>query len=172
MPTRNTAPDLSTSLLLAFATNERINQVLLDGLPDTAWNAKVPELSARTIAAIFAHMHNVRLMWLKMVAKPAHLPAKLNRATVTKQEAKDALAASHSALADVLRICLVDGKVPNFSAGPAGLIGYLIAHDAHHRGQICTLVRQLSARLSDEVIFAMWDWPKRAKEVARLPYKS
>jgi len=172
MPAPHTAPDLPTSLLTTFATNERINQVLLDGLSDNAWRAKAPEPSARTIAAIFAHMHNVRLMWLKMVTKSAHLPAKLNRATVTNKEAKDALAASHSALADALRTFLVDGKVPNFSAGPAGLIGYLITHDAHHRGQVCMLARQLGARLSDAIIFTMWDWPKRAKEAARFPYKS
>jgi uncharacterized damage-inducible protein DinB len=171
MPTGQTTPDLSNSLLLAFATNERINQLLLDSLPDGVWTAKAPESPGRAIAAIFAHMHNVRLMWLKAIAKQAHLPVKLNRATVTKQDAKDALAASHSALADVLRTCLVAGDVPNFSAGPAGLIAYLIAHDAHHRGQICTLARQLGACLSDEVTIAMWDWPKRTKEAA-VDYKS
>jgi uncharacterized damage-inducible protein DinB len=156
---------VSDSLLLALATNERINQYLLDHIDDGVWNAKPAGGSGRTVAAIVAHMHNVRRMWLKVVAKDVALPPKLERASVTRQEAKDALASSHAALDEVLRKSLEAGKVPNFSAGPAGFVSYLVAHDAHHRGQICMQVRQLGARLPDEVMIAMWDWPKRAKEV-------
>src|SRR5438477_12678781 len=105
-------------------------------------------------------------MWLKVVAKNVATPTKLNRANVTSKKAKDALTSSHAALDKVVRKSLEAGKVPNFSAGPAGFVSYLVAHDAHHRGQICMQVRQLGARLPDEVMMAMWDWPKRAKEAA------
>ena len=158
---------LGDSLLLALATNERINQYLLDHISDSAWNAKPPTHSGRTIAAIVSHMHNVRLMWLKVVAKGMELPPKLERTSVTKQEAKNALAASHRSLDDALRKSLEKRKLPNFSAGPAGFVAYLIAHDSHHRGQIAMQLRQLGARLPDDVMIAMWDWPKRAREAVQ-----
>lgn len=166
MPNVQPAPDLAGSLLLALATNERINQYLLDHLDDRVWNAKPGGPSGRTAAAIFSHMHNVRRMWLKAVAKDAALPAKLEHASVTRQEARVALAESHAALDEVVRRCVVTGRVPNFNAGPAGFVTYLVAHDAHHRGQICMQARQLGVRLPDEVMVAMWDWPKRSKEAA------
>ena len=159
-------PAMSDSLLLALATNERINQYLLDHIDDAVWNAKPAGGSGRTVAAIVAHMHNVRRMWLKVVSKGLAPPPKLERASVTRQEAREALASSHAALDQVVSKSLAAGKVPNFSAGAAGFVSYLIAHDAHHRGQICMQVRQLGARFPDEVMMAMWDWPKRAKEAA------
>jgi len=135
------------SLLLALATNERMNQDLLDHIDDAVWNAKPAGPCGRTIAAIFAHMHNVRRMWLKVVAKDVAIPPKLERASVTREEAKDALVLSHTALDEVLRKSLTAGIVPNFSAGPAGFVSYLVAHDAHHCGQICMQARQLGAGL-------------------------
>jgi hypothetical protein len=55
---------IRVALLNAFDTNNRINQYLIDNLPPAAWNAKPPEGQGRTIGAIVAHMHNVRVMWL------------------------------------------------------------------------------------------------------------
>ena len=51
---------LPVALLNAFNTNNRINQYLIDGIPAAAWRAKPPDGKGRSIAAIVAHMHNVR----------------------------------------------------------------------------------------------------------------
>jgi hypothetical protein len=56
---------IPVALLNAFNTNNRINLYLIDNLPPAAWKAKAPQGKSRTIAAIVAHMHNVRVMWLK-----------------------------------------------------------------------------------------------------------
>src|SRR5689334_21059854 len=55
--------DLGRALVEAFATNERVNQLLLERLDPAAWNAPPPGTGSkggRTIAAIVAHVHNVR----------------------------------------------------------------------------------------------------------------
>jgi uncharacterized damage-inducible protein DinB len=64
-----TAFFLPEALLAAFDTNDRINQYLIENLPAEAWRAEPPEGKGRTIAAIVAHIHNVRVMWLKASAK-------------------------------------------------------------------------------------------------------
>jgi uncharacterized damage-inducible protein DinB len=76
-----------------FAANNRINEYLIRAVPDAAWRATPPGVKGRTIAAMAAHIHNVRVMWLKSVGKDASLPA-------------------------------------------GSFLAYLLAHDAHHRGQI------------------------------------
>jgi len=49
-----------------FAANDRMSQILIEHLDPTAWSAKPPG-KARTIAAIFTHMHNVRSKWVTVV---------------------------------------------------------------------------------------------------------
>ena len=117
-------------------------------------------------AAIVAHLHNVRLMWLKAAAKSSKIPAQLDRLKVTPAQARRALAASHAAVAKLVSASLAgDGKVKNFPPDVAAFVAYLISHDAHHRGQICMLSRQVGFRLPNATIFGMWEWNKRRQEV-------
>lgn len=158
--------DVKQSLLESYAVAERINQYLLENLPDAAWNAEPPGGKGRTIAAIAAHMHNVRHMWLVASAKGRPLPDKLDRATVTKKEAMHALAASAKCCAQLLAESLdhPEGKVKGFRPDVVGMYSYLISHDAHHRGQICALARQLGYPVPKQAMFGMWEWGTRWKE--------
>ena len=162
--------DFTSALLNAFATNERINQYLLEGLDPAAWN--VAQLDAagkskgRTIAAIVSHMHNVRHMWLVVAAKDKPAPEKLDRKTVTIEQARLALAASANAMLELLRTSLAaGGHVPNFKPDVVGFLGYSIAHEAHHRGQIAMLARNLGYELPQKVGYGMWEWNARGKEL-------
>ncbi len=145
----------------AYATNNRINIYLIQGVPDEAWRAKLPGGKGRDIASITAHMHNVRLMWLKS-SGAKDLPEKLEPATVTKAEAILALEASCKALEATLRDSLSGGgNIKGFKPDVASFFGYLVAHDAHHRGQITMLARQLGHPVSQSVMFGMWEWGTR-----------
>ena len=148
-------------LLNAFNTNDRINHYLIDNLPAAAWKAKPLDGKGRTIAAIVAHMHNVRVMWLK-AAKAEEIPPQLDRATVTPKQALRALEASRHALSIIISRALEsDGRVKGFRPDVAGFVGYLIAHDAHHRGQITMLARQVGHPLPQKAMFGMWEWGSR-----------
>jgi uncharacterized damage-inducible protein DinB len=166
MPKADPTPfSVAEALLTAFNTNERINQYLLANLPAEAWRAEPPEGKGREIAAIVAHMHNVRVMWLKAAAKGTIIPDQLDRHTVTVPQAVKALEQSRKALAAVLRDSLEsDGRIKGFKPDVAGFFGYLIAHDAHHRGQVCMLARQVGHPLPQKAIFGMWEWGSRGKE--------
>jgi uncharacterized damage-inducible protein DinB len=153
---------LPSALLDAFKTNNRINEYLINAIAPEAWNAKPPDGKGRTIAAIVAHMHNVRLMWLKVSAKGSEIPDQLDRATVTPALAVEALQQSSAAISAVLdRAFSSDGRVKNFRPDAAGFFAYLIAHDAHHRGQIAMLARQLGHTLPPKINFGMWEWGSR-----------
>lgn len=167
MPKPSAPFDLKHCLLESYAVNERINQYLLESLDEAAWTAEPPGGKGRTIAAIVAHMHNVRHMWLVAAAKDRPLPEKLDRATVTRKQAMQALAASGKSCTALLATSLDDpeGKVKGFRPDVGGMFGYLISHDAHHRGQICMLARQLGYPLPKQAVFGMWEWGTRWKEI-------
>jgi uncharacterized damage-inducible protein DinB len=152
---------IPVALLNAFNTNNRINQYLIDGLTPAAWKAKPANGKGRTIAAIVAHMHNVRVMWLK-ATKAEEVPAQLDRNTVTTAQALRALESSRHALSVVMdRAIAGDGRIKGFRPDVVGFLGYLIAHDAHHRGQITMLARQLGHPVPQKVMFGMWEWGRR-----------
>jgi uncharacterized damage-inducible protein DinB len=160
------AARLPQALLNALDTNNRISLYLIDNLPAEAWNAKPPGGKGRTIAAIVAHMHNVRVMWLK-AAKAQDIPEQLERSTLTPAQAAHALENSRVALhALCQRAVESDGRIKGFRPDVAGFIGYLIAHDAHHRGQIAMLARQLGHPLPQKAMFGMWEWGSRGNEIS------
>jgi uncharacterized damage-inducible protein DinB len=155
------AVQLPQALLKAFDTNNRINEYLIENLPQQAWNIKPRDGKGRTLAAIVAHMHNVRVMWLKAV-KAEEIPDQLERTTVTPVQAGRGLESSRHALSVVIGRALAgDGRIRNFRPDVAGFLFYLIAHDAHHRGQITMLARQLGHPLPQKAMFGMWEWGRR-----------
>ncbi|MGA8761489.1 MAG: DinB family protein [Candidatus Sulfotelmatobacter sp.] len=153
---------LPVALLNAFNTNNRINQYLIDSIPPAAWRAKPPDGKGRTIAAIVAHMHNVRVMWLKVAAKGSQIPRQLDRTKVTPIQALRAAEHSRLALCVVISGALEsDGRVKGFRPDVAGFVVYLVAHDAHHRGQIAMLARQVGYPLPQKAMFGLWEWGSR-----------
>lgn len=155
------ARELPVALLNAFNTNNRINQYLIDNLPAAVWKAKPLDGKGRNVAAIVAHMHNVRVMWLK-AAKAEKVPDQLNRATVRPAQALQALEKSRLALSAMISRAFLDhGRVRGFLPDVVGFVAYLIAHDAHHRGQIAMLARQLGHPLPEKAMFGMWEWGSR-----------
>ena len=149
----------SNAMLNAFDINDRINPYLIENLPREAWRAEPPEGKGREIAAIVAHIHNVRVMWLKTSAKGSEIPDQLDRHTVTSAQANKGLDQSREALTAVMNIALeTDGRIKGFKPDGGAFFGYLIAHDAHHRGQIAMLARQVGHPLPQKAMFGMWEW--------------
>ena len=152
--------DFKKSLLESFAVNEKANQFLLSNLSDAAWASDPPAGKGRRIAGIAAHIHHVRLMWFSAADKTAKAPAKLESEKETRAQVQAALKASASAIEKLLVKALQDPsrKVPNFRPDVVNFVGYLIAHDSHHRGQMATLARQVGHPVPPKVGFGLWEW--------------
>ena len=164
MPARKPAApfDITDRLLASYETNNRINEFLIRNLPAAAWEASPPGGKGRSIAAIIAHMHNVRLMWLKAVGASGAVPEKIDPGNLAQAEAISRLNESCNAMLPVLEAALRgDGRVKGFKPDVAGFLAYLLAHDAHHRGQIAILARQLGHPLPRGAMFGLWEWGTR-----------
>jgi uncharacterized damage-inducible protein DinB len=168
--------EIRDSLLETYAANDAMNQLILAELDPRAWRAKTPgeKGSGRTIAAIFAHLHNCRRVWLKNSAPHLKCPAPLDpdRCTI-----KQAAAAHKKSAAQCLRM-LTDAlsaapnrRVTKFSRGswtqtwPAGatMFAYMFSHEAHHRGQILMLAHQVGYRALHTTP-GVWHWEKLWKK--------
>jgi uncharacterized damage-inducible protein DinB len=163
-PAAAPAFDAAPAVLHAWATSDAITRYLIEQLDDAAWQAAPPGGKGRTIAAIAAHVHNVRVMWLKAADRGNAPPAQLDRHTVTRADALAALAGSHAALRRVMAGALAaDGRVKGFKPDVVGFLGYLVAHEAHHRGQMSMLARQLGHPIPQAAMFGMWEWGSRGR---------
>ena len=175
-PSKLRQPRVSTELGRAavqiFAANERMNQMLIERLDPAAWKRKTtakPDGKTRTIAAIFTHMHNVRCKWVRLTAPHLKVPAQLKRTDCTTQQARAGLAVSAARCEEMLAEALGDeGRVKTFlrdgwarpwPVGPE-MLCYMLAHEAHHRGQVCMLAQQMGFPLPKEVGYGIWNWEK------------
>jgi uncharacterized damage-inducible protein DinB len=172
-PAPASAPNLRQGMQEAFAVNERLNQLLLEYLDVRPWRAQLAGSKGRTIAAIFSHVHNIRLKWLRLSAPHLKLPPRLDRARCTQQQVKQALAKSGALCSQMLADALNpqgrikkfhrDGWAKAWTPGTA-MFAYMITHEAHHRGQVCMLAHQLGFPLPDQATSRMWGWERLWKE--------
>ena len=170
---RNTSTaQLAPAAMRIFAANDRMNQLLIKSLKPAVWNAALPAKpgsKARTIAAIFTHMHNVRTKWIRLTAPHLDIPAQLHRARCTQEQARSALAESAGRCTEMLAEALDgsgriesflrDGWAQPWPAGPE-MLCYMVSHEAHHRGQICMLAHQLGFPLPAKITSQLWNWER------------
>ncbi len=155
-----------------FAANDRMNQSLIEHLDPGAWKAKPPG-NVRSIAAIFTHVHNVRCKWVRLTAPHLRVPSQLNRAHCTPEQASAGLAESAARCTEMLDEALGgngsiemfsrDGWAPSWPVG-VEMLCYMLAHEAHHRGQVCMLAHQLGFPLPHVVGDGIWNWEKLWRE--------
>jgi uncharacterized damage-inducible protein DinB len=165
---RKAQTQLGRSAVEIFAANERMNQLLIENLDPVAWRAK-PAGKARTIAKIFTHMHNVRCKWVRLTAPHLKVPAQLHRSSCTPKQARGGLAESAARCTEMLAEALGGaGRIKKFRRDgwaqpwPVGaeMLCYMLAHEAHHRGQVCMLAHQMGFKLLNKVTSRMWSWER------------
>ena len=153
----------TNQLLETWEIHNRINLFLLEAIPPEHL-ADVSASKGRTAAEQFAHIHNVRLMWLQVAAPDLFKKQKkIEKGSAAK---KDVLRRSLAASADAVKVLLgksleSDGRVKGFKPHAAGFLGYLIAHESHHRGQILLTLKQNGHAVDKKVQYGIWEWGVR-----------
>ena len=164
--------DEASALIDAWRTNHRVTVYLIENLPPELWSMTVPGTPRRTVRSIAAHLHNTRCMWIKMIGARhgVAVPRTVDARTVSASQLLRALERSSEGIIELIKLGVArGGTIPaaawqNFPTDLVHFLSYFISHEAHHRGQLCMLARQLGHRLPADVTAGLWQWKKRSRE--------
>lgn len=154
---------MQEQLLETWDIHNRIHLYVLEAVSAEALAGRAGG-KGRTVGEMFAHLHNVRLMWLQAAA-----PELLEGLTkLDKSEAADgaalsgALARSGAAVGTMLGNALRDGgRIKGFKPHAVAFLGYLVSHESHHRGEIGLALGQSGHPLPKKIDYGMWEWGVR-----------
>jgi len=151
--------ELQTEILNTWKKHTEMTALLAKGI-DEAYLADQSASGGRTVGEQLAHMHNVRLMWVGgMLEGQQQKPDDEIDADESKSHAylMKQLASSDELIGSLLKNALADDtKFGEMSA--VRFMGYLIAHEAHTRGQIILAMKQSGHALPPQVTYGIWQW--------------
>jgi uncharacterized damage-inducible protein DinB len=158
-------------VLEVWRVHDEINIFLLENIPDHGFAAVTllktgKPSTGRTVSRVFAHLHEVRASHIGREFLKG-IPRFETGASPTREELLTAFRAASRGIEQRLQRIVETGERRKDRTGLM-LLGYLIAHDSHHRGQILLALKQSGVRMPDETRFAIWEHWSRPKLPVRL----
>ncbi|OEK00832.1 hypothetical protein BFP97_04600 [Roseivirga sp. 4D4] len=151
---------LINDILSTWDKHAEMNSLLMTAVKDD-YLRDTTTSGGRNIADQFAHLHNVRMMWLSELASEAQaegLDTEIDNVESLKSGyVSDQLTKSNQLLRSVLSDALKRNE-KNWPMSPVRFMGYLISHESHTRGQIILALKQSGHPAPPQVAFGIWQW--------------
>lgn len=150
---------LAREILATWKRHQQILLFLLQRIPEKHLGALPAGSKGRDVAREFAHLNRNRLGWLHFHATGARpeLPMSSKGERPKKKELQAALKASGKAVEELLAKALrKEARVRLFGKSPVRWLGYMIAHESHHRGQILLALKQSGVVLDGKLTEGLW----------------
>jgi uncharacterized damage-inducible protein DinB len=154
---------MTNDLAETWLINNRVNLLLLRELSQDALECTLSTRGGRTVGQQLVHVYEVRRSKLEVADKSLAkgLPAVAREQGHDRKLLTKAFEQSGEAVAALIRSSTAaGGKVKGFKRGIVALVGYFIAHDAHHRGHLLLTLKQAKVRRSEKLRFGPWEWNK------------
>jgi uncharacterized damage-inducible protein DinB len=146
--------ELADQVLATWRRHNEILLYLLDAIPREGLAAVPTGSRGRDVARQFAHLARVRTGWVHYhtTGRKPKLPRHDKGKRPTKAQLNKLLRESGVGVDKFLERGLRGEVRPRlFGKRVVRWMGYLIAHESHHRGQILLALKQTGMRLPDEV---------------------
>jgi len=151
---------LAREVLATWKRHQQILVYLLERVPEKHLGDTPVASKGRDVARQFAHLDRVRRGWLHFHAtgQRPELPKAKKGERPKKKELKAALRESGKAVEELLSKALrKEARIRLFGQSPVRWMGYLVAHESHHRGSIVLALKQSGLALDEKVaVQGLW----------------
>ena len=140
--------------------NNRVNLRLLDALTDEQLAATILP-RGKAVTSYFVHIHMARFYWLERRARAlAKRLKKIPGGTASRTSLRQALIDSGEAMGELFAQAERTGHIKGVKLGPVAFLGYALAHEGHHRGQILLQLKIAKKPLHRATSDSLWYWNK------------
>ena len=147
--------ELKGQVLETWDKHVSMNALLLKNIQET-YLVDTSASGGRNVGEQFAHMHDVRMMWIGSEASSIDKEISGEESLQTAYLLKT-LRDSDQLVRSTLKKALENNsQIGEMSA--VRFMGYLISHESHTRGQIVLALKQSGHPLPPQVSFGIWEW--------------
>lgn len=153
--------DLEQQIIETWQINHKVNLMVLDALNDEALGLSLSKRGGGNVGHQLAHIYNVRFWHAEKIDNALISGSK----TVKAEDEKtiDMLRELHEIstewITKILTKAILENKaIKGTKRGIIPYLGKMLAHEAHHRGNILLTLKISGFKLPDTLKYTIWDW--------------
>jgi len=146
---------LPEKILETWDTHCKMNYFLLDSVK-TEWLTDTLSSGGRNALQDFVHINETRVMWLQQLTGEKTTDNIL-RNNQSREAVSNELKKTDKLVKDFIQKN-INNNIQSFKGNVVDFMGYLIAHEAHTRGQIILAFKQSGHHLSPKIQYGIWNW--------------